>query len=258
MQIPTHRIVGKRIIGIGRVVSLLLPLLRSVIRLLIDIGNFVFSATAVSTLTKRRLVLCDGHLPAIEGGAVVNVVRGSIEFRCRCNHVWVAIGTAACHKVRNALVDFDFVVLNTVLRDLTLSHIGKIVAKPRPLGIRRVVLNLHEPLVGAIRLFVVIPKLLAGVFAIRRVDLFTERDLVFDLIIFNEGIHGRARLAFAVAKALEQARMSENGPVCRILARGARHVNLVERRRHLVGIFSHAKSTEERGCRRGSIRVPTG
>ena len=252
MQIPTHCVVGKHFIGIGLVANLLLPPLRGVVRLLIDIGNFIATVAVISTLAKRRLVLCDGHLPAVESGTIINVVRSGIKLQCRSDCVRVAIGTAACHKVRNTLVDFDFVVLNAAFGGFSLGYIRKIVAKPRPFGIRRLALYLYKPFVGAIRRLIVIPKLLAGVLPLG-IDFASICHLARIGIGLSKGIVRRARARASVAKTLQQARMGEDRFV--LLAGQA---DLLKLRRHLIGIFSHAESAEERGCRRGPIRVATG
>ena len=155
------------------------------------------------------MVLYDSNFPAVKSGAVVDVVRRRIELRCRGNRVRVAIGAATHREVRNALVDFDFVVLNAVLGGFSLGYIGKIIAEPLCFNVCLLgIIRLYQAFIGAIRHFVVIPKLLASVFLALGIDFASVRHITGHGIGLGKGIVRSTR--GCIAKALQQARVGEN------------------------------------------------
>ena len=249
-----HGFVAQRLRGIGRCIAvLLLPFTLAWIALLIDVHDLVVGIwLGAPSHTKLGLIGGNSDFPAIQRHAVVDVVSDGVHFRRVLNGVRIAIRTASRHQVRDALVNLDFVILDAILGDFSLGYIRKIVAKPRPFGIRRLALYLYKPFVGAIRRLIVIPKLLAGVLPLG-IDFASICHLARIGFSPSKGIVRRARTRAFVAKTLQQARMGEDRIVL-----FAGQADLLKLRRHLIGIFSHAESAEERGCRRVPFRITKG
>ena len=134
-------------------------------------------------------------------------------------------------------------VLNIVYVGLTRFHIREIAAELRGVRICRYCAIRYKTGFGLIGILVVVPELFAGVLALR-VNLAAERDLVAILVSLNKRIHRRARVALAVAEALEQACTSEYRVV---LCAGK--ADKAECRRYLIGRAANAKPAEQR-CRR--------
>ena len=130
-------------------------------------------------------------------------------------------------------------VLDFVFVDIALFHIREITTELRSIRICLFVVNGDEASAGPIGALVVVPELLTRVFALR-VDLAAECDLIVCLVILYKGIHRRAGLPLAVAKALKQACTGKDGVV-----RSTRHVDGTKRRRNLVGTRTHAQSSKK-------------
>ncbi|CDD68083.1 unknown [Eggerthella sp. CAG:368] len=144
-------------------------------------------------------------------------------------------------------------VLNVVFVSLTLFHVRKIAAELWCDRICCFAINGNKTVFGLISILVVIPELLAHIFVVFPVgiNLTTKRDLIVALVSLNKRIHSRARLALAVAEALEQACTGEYRVV-----RCAGKIDKVECRRHLVGRAANAKLAEKRRRRLSTVCVP--
>ena len=132
-------------------------------------------------------------------------------------------------------------VLDAILGDFSLVNVRKIVTKPRILGICRLVINRHQTTIGAIRRFVVIPKLLAGVLPLG-IDFASICHLarIGIGIGLSKGVVCRARAGGRVAKTLQQARMGKNR-----IALLAGQADLLKLCRHLIGICIVAQASKQ-------------
>ena len=134
-------------------------------------------------------------------------------------------------------------ILNAILGVFSLVNIRKIVTKPRSDVIIRLTVNRHNAAIGAIRRFVVIPKLLARVLR-TPINLGSVGHLARKGIGLSKGVVCRTRTRASVAKTLQQARMGEDRIVI-----FAGQADLLKLRRHLIGIFVIAQSAKQAGSR---------
>ena len=241
LHIAVHGFVAQRRCGIGRRVSgLLLPFIIGTVRLLVDVRNLIVGRViAAAASAESTLVGDNGDLPAIKRRHVINVVGNGIHLRRVCDGIRIAVGTTSRYQLWNALVDPNFVVLNARLVGFSLINIRKEVTKHGGIDIRRLIPSLHQTIRGVIRRFVVIPKLLAGVFLTLCIDFASVRHHSGIGIGLSKGVIRRARARTFVAKALQQARMGENRIA--ILAGQADSLKLC---RHLIGLTAYTKLSE--------------
>ena len=239
-----HGFVAQRLRGISRCIAgLLLPFFISTVRLLIDVHDLVFGICLVSpSHAKLGLIGGNSDFPAIQRHAVVDVVGDGVHLRRILDGIRIAIRTASRHQIRNALVDFNFVVLHTVLGGLSLIHIREIVAELGSANVRRLIPNRHQAVIGAIRRFVVIPKLLAGVLLILGIDFASVRHHtgIGIGIGFSKGIVRRSRARVCIAKALQQACAGEDR-----IVRQTRQAYLLKLCRDLIGTLVIAQATKQ-------------
>ena len=242
LHIAVHGFVAQRRCGIGRRVSgLLLPFIIGTVRLLVDVRNLIVGRViAAAASAQSTLVGDNGDLPAIKRRHVINVVGNGIHLRRVCDGIRIAVGTTSRYQLWNALVDPNFVVLNARLVGFSLINIRKEVTKHGGIDIRRLIPSLHQAIRGVIRRFVVIPKLLAGVFLTLCIDFASVRHHSGIGIGLSKGVIRRARARTFVAKALQQARMGENRIA--ILAGQADSLKLC---RHLIGLTAYTKLSEQ-------------
>ena len=254
LHIAVHGFVAQRRCGIGRRVSgLLLPFIIGTVRLLVDVRNLIVGRViAAAARAEPTLVGDNGDLPAIKRRHVINVVGNGIHLRRVCDGIRIAVGTTSRYQLWNALVDPNFVVLNARLVGFSLINIRKEVTKHGGIDIRRLIPSLHQAIRGVIRRFVVIPKLLAGVFLTLCIDFASVRHHSGIGIGLSKGVIRRARARTFVAKTLQQARMGENRIA--LLAGQADSLKLC---RHLIGLTAYTKLSEQRRSRLGATRVPS-
>ena len=251
LDIAVHHLVGKRGRRISGVAGLLFPLLPSVFRLLIDVRNLIVGFIVAAASTERTLVGGNGDLPTVERSLVVDVVGDGVHLRRVLNGIRIAICAASLYQLWNALVDFNFMILDAALGGLSLINIRKIATKPRPDVTVLLTINRHIADNGAIRRFVVIPKLLARVLR-TPINLGSVGHLACIGISLSKGVVRRTRARASVAKTLQQARMGEDRIV--LLAGQA---DLLKLRRHLIGLTAYTKLSEQRRSRLGATRVPS-
>ena len=251
LDIAVHHLVGKRGRRISGVAGLLFPLLPSVFRLLIDVRNLIVGFIVAAASTERTLVGGNGDLPTVERSLVVDVVGDGVHLRRVLNGIRIAICAASLYQLWNALVDFNFMILDAALGGLSLINIRKIATKPRPDVTVLLTINRHIADNGAIRRFVVIPKLLARVLR-TPINLGSVGHLACIGIGLSKGVVRRTRARASVAKTLQQARMGEDRIV--LLAGQA---DLLKLRRHLIGLTAYTKLSEQRRSRLGATRVPS-
>ena len=201
---------------------------------------------------KRALVGDNGNLPAIQRHTIVDVVGDGVHFRRVLNGIRIAICAASLYQLWNALVDFHFVILDAILGGFSLVNIRKVVTEPRPDVTVLLTINRHIAANGAIRRFVVIPKLLARVLLVLGIDFVSVRHHSGIGIGLSKGVIRRACARTFVAKTLQQARMGEDRIV--LLAGQA---DLLKLRRHLIGLTAYTKLSEQRRSRLGATRVPS-
>ena len=246
-----HHLVGKRGRRISGVAGLLFPLLPSVFRLLIDVRNLIVGFIVAAASTERTLVGGNGDLPTVERSLVVDVVGDGVHLRRVLNGIRIAICAASLYQLWNALVDFNFMILDAALGGLSLINIRKIATKPRPDVTVLLTINRHIADNGAIRRFVVIPKLLARVLR-TPINLGSVGHLACIGISLSKGVVRRTRARASVAKTLQQARMGEDRIVL-----SAGQADLLKLRRHLIGLTAYTKLSEQRRSRLGATRVPS-
>ena len=209
-------------------------------------------------MAKPGLVLIlDCHFPTIARALSINIVGNRAELGSLGYGVRVTIGAAAHLDWGHALIDLDLVVFGVAFFVITLIHVREIAAELGRLArlVRCLTVNGHQVGIGLVAFLIVVPKLFTLVFVVFAVgiDLIAERDLIVGLVGFDERIDRRACFAIAVAEALEQARVGENGVV-----RSARHADGAKRRCYLVGARAHAQLAKERCCRLGFAIVSLG
>ena len=253
LHIAVHGFVAQRLRGIGRRVSgLLLPFIIGTVRLLVDVRNLIVGRViAAAASAEPTLVGDNGDLPAVKRRHVINVVGNGIHLRRVCDGIRIAVGTTSHYQLWNALVDFNFVILDAILGGFSLVNIRKVVTEPRPDVTVLLTINRHIAAHGTIRRFVVIPELLARVLR-TPINLGSVGHLARIAIGLSKGVVRRARARASVAKTLQQARMGEDRIV--LLAGQA---DLLKLRRHLIGLTAYTKLSEQRRSRLGATRVPS-
>ena len=135
-----HGFVAQRLRGIGRIADLFLPFFTGIVCLLIDVRSLVAGRPVFAVSAKLALIGGNGDFPAIQCHAIVDVVGDGVHLRRVLNGVRIAIRTASRQQIRDALVNFNFVVLDAVLGDLPLIYIRKIAAELRGVGVRRLII----------------------------------------------------------------------------------------------------------------------
>ena len=254
LHIAVHGFVAQRLRGIGRRVSgLLLPFIIGTVRLLVDVRNLIVGRViAAAASAEPTLVGDNGDLPAVKRRHVINVVGNGIHLRRVCDGIRIAVGTTSHYQLWNALVDFNFVILDAILSGFSPVNIRKVVTEHGGIDIRRLIPSLHQAIRSVIRRFVVVPKLLAGVFLTLCIDFASVRHHCGIGIGLSKGVVRRTRARASVAKTLQQARMGEDRIV--LLAGQA---DLLKLCRHLIGLTAYTKLSEQRRSRLGATRVPS-
>ena len=257
LHIAVHGFVAQRLRGIGRIVYFFLPLTLAWVVLLIDVHDLVVGPRAVglrfvTPLAQPGLIGGNSDFPAIQRHAVVDIVGDGVHFRRVLNGIRIAICAASLYQLWNALVDFNFVILDAILGGFSLVNIRKVVTEPRPDVTVLLTINRHIAAHGTIRRFVVIPKLLARVLLVLGIDFASVRHHSGIGLGLSKGVIRRARARTFVAKTLQQARMGENRIA--ILAGQADSLKLC---RHLIGLTAYTKLSEQRRSRLGATRVPS-
>ena len=240
-----HGFVAQRLRGIGRRVSgLLLPFIIGTVRLLVDVRNLIVGRViAAAASAEPTLVGDNGDLPAVKRRHVINVVGNGIHLRRVCDGIRIAVGTTSHYQLWNALVDFNFVILDAILGGFSLVNIRNVVTEPRPDVTVLLTINRHKAAIGAIRRFIVIPKLLARVLR-TPINLGSVGHLARIGISPSKGVVRRARARASVAKTLQQARMGEDRIV--VFAGQADSLKLYI---DLIRILVIAQSTKQTGSR---------